>query len=302
MQASRPQPAMLEGLSRFLVEHEPHGEGFDVAHPAGLGSGRVSITCRGCGALHEYATATIEVERELTVEALPAQPAAEQIPSATPGTARPVTTEKRPPRQMRRSRLVTAGLLALAVAALAFAIVRLANDGGSDSSTPLTTVPANTVQPATPPPAPEPPPKPPAANGTGATVPVTTPAFALRAPRGWAQDTAHGGLLLHPRNGRSVSLQVFFQRRPGLSLSAMTAQTAAFLGSRGADSISPPQRLRVRGDPAFRITARTPNGNITATGIRHGATRYLLASRLSDGASGKQRAELTAVEGSFRPR
>ncbi len=68
MEASRRQPGMLEGLSRFLVQHERCGAGFDVAHPAGLGSGRVSITCRGCGARHEYATATIEVERELKIE------------------------------------------------------------------------------------------------------------------------------------------------------------------------------------------------------------------------------------------
>src|SRR3954454_4856417 len=65
MQTSRPQPAMLEGLSRFLIEHERCGAGFDVAHPAGVGSGRVSITCRGCGARHEYLTSTIEIEREV---------------------------------------------------------------------------------------------------------------------------------------------------------------------------------------------------------------------------------------------
>src|SRR5881397_343002 len=68
MEASRRQPGMLAGLSRFLVQHERCGAGFDVAHPAGLGSGRVSITCRGCGARHEYATATIEFERELSIE------------------------------------------------------------------------------------------------------------------------------------------------------------------------------------------------------------------------------------------
>ena len=72
VEARQRQPGMLEGLSRFLVQHERCGAGFDVAHPAGLGSGRVSITCRGCGARHEYATATIEVERELRVE--PAHP------------------------------------------------------------------------------------------------------------------------------------------------------------------------------------------------------------------------------------
>src|SRR5881397_2138089 len=79
MEASRRQPGMLQGLSRFLVQHERCGAGFDVAHPAGLGSGRVSITCRGCGARHEYATATIEVERELSFE--PAGPTVRHRPA-----------------------------------------------------------------------------------------------------------------------------------------------------------------------------------------------------------------------------
>jgi hypothetical protein len=86
------KPGMLEGLSRFLVQHERCGAGFDVAHPAGLGSGRVSITCRGCGARHEYATATIEVEREVRIE--PAQRGTEQ--EQEPGTARPIPPRAAP--------------------------------------------------------------------------------------------------------------------------------------------------------------------------------------------------------------
>lgn len=62
------QPQPLKGLSQFLVEHEQCGAGFDVSHPSGLGSGKVSMTCRGCGATYEYATATIEFEREIEFE------------------------------------------------------------------------------------------------------------------------------------------------------------------------------------------------------------------------------------------
>src|SRR3954454_22628719 len=84
MQTSRPQPAMLEGLSRFLIEHERCGAGFDVAHPAGVGSGRVSITCRGCGARHEYLTSTLEIEREVQFQGQPAQDAIAGAPAALP--------------------------------------------------------------------------------------------------------------------------------------------------------------------------------------------------------------------------
>jgi hypothetical protein len=95
MEASRRQPGMLEGLSRFLIQHERCGAGFDVAHPAGLGSGRVSITCRGCGARHEYATATIEFERELKIE--PAQPPGRPpAPPSPPRRAAPIPPRPAP--------------------------------------------------------------------------------------------------------------------------------------------------------------------------------------------------------------
>lgn len=100
MEASRRQPGMLEGLSRFLVQHERCGAGFDVAHPAGLGSGRVSITCRGCGARHEYATATIEFERELKVE--PADTSSRtESPLPPPPTRQPLPHPE-PPSSQRR--------------------------------------------------------------------------------------------------------------------------------------------------------------------------------------------------------
>ena len=294
MQASRPQPALLEGLSRFLVEHEPHGQGFDVAHPAGP-SGRVSITCRGCGARHVYATATLEIERELTIEAVPAS-AAEAERTATraevtpiPGQGRPARPAKAPERK-RPSRVVTAGLLALAVAAFAFAVIRLATDGNSSSR--------KTAQRTPPPPPanPEPSPRIP----TGRAMRIRTPAFALQAPRGWVRDTSQGGLLIHPRGRDLPSLQVYFQHRPGLSLAAMAGQTRTFLRSRGAKDVSPVRRLAVRGDPAFRITARTEGRIMTATGIRHGPTRYLLLVSRSE--KGPATRELGAAYASFRPR
>jgi hypothetical protein len=101
MEASRRQPGMLEGLSRFLIQHERCGAGFDVAHPAGLGSGRVSITCRGCGARHEYATATIEFERELKIETTKPPrhppPPPRRPPSAIPPRPAPYPDSLQPP-------------------------------------------------------------------------------------------------------------------------------------------------------------------------------------------------------------
>ena len=113
MEASRRQPGMLEGLSRFLIQHERCGAGFDVAHPAGLGSGRVSITCRGCGARHEYATATIEFERELKIETTPPPrrppPPPRRPPSAIPPPAPPPIRIRCSPRLLRFLRRATGG-------------------------------------------------------------------------------------------------------------------------------------------------------------------------------------------------
>jgi hypothetical protein len=164
--ASVEQSTALKGLSRFLVAHEPCGAGFDVSHPAGLGSGRVSMTCRGCGQTYEYATATIEFEREIELEPLatdaaapanaavvvpplppspPPPPELEALPEAGPeaetGLEAEPEPEPPPPESKQRGqahrlrdRTIVAALLVFAFAALAYAGVRLAHDRSSSSS------------------------------------------------------------------------------------------------------------------------------------------------------------------------
>ncbi|HEY5053472.1 MAG TPA: hypothetical protein VII45_08700, partial [Solirubrobacterales bacterium] len=182
MEATWRQPQTLKGLSSFLVEHEPCGAGFDVSHPAGLGSGRVSMTCRGCGSTYEYATATIEFEREVEFEPVGARedsappapptyvaqpPAAEIEAPADEGpddALEPVADEpepgkagsdakkkagrrRRPPKGWTRDRLITAGLLLFSVAALIFAVIRITGD--SESSNSAETAPPPAVATAT---------------------------------------------------------------------------------------------------------------------------------------------------------
>jgi hypothetical protein len=183
MEATWRQPQTLKGLSSFLVEHEPCGAGFDVSHPAGLGSGRVSMTCRGCGANYEYATATIEFEREVEFEPIGMGPRADAAPAPPPPPAyvaqpaapeieapaveaptdeleaaagAPVAEEaekeakkpppggRRPSKRWTRDRLITAGLLLFSAAALVFAVIRIAGDSGSTDQA-ETTPPAVTT-------------------------------------------------------------------------------------------------------------------------------------------------------------
>jgi hypothetical protein len=383
---------MLQGLSRFLVQHERCGAGFDVAHPAGLGSGRVSITCRGCGARHEYATATIEVERELKIEpaerraqpqppapaprpeppaqipeppaqipprpapypdsvrppapspppsgatgdtaaappsgdlppvgpgptagAAPAQrtsPSPHATPPAT-GLQRPGAPPlRRPPAESAlarfwRSPRATLALLVVAAVALGIAVVRLVNDNGGSSprTTPAATATSPTpgAPPATTTPAPAP-------SGTAPTpVPAPRPSsttlrtrnFTLQAPAGWTDRTSAGGLLLQPRGGGRVNVQVYFQRSPGLSRSQMAHQTARFLRHEVPGASLFPRQITIAGRPAYEITARGPGETAIAVDVLRGPYRYLLLRRIFAGATPQVSVAASRVVLSFRPR
>jgi hypothetical protein len=379
MEASRRQPGMLQGLSRFLVQHERCGAGFDVAHPAGLGSGRVSITCRGCGARHEYATATIEVERELTIE--PAQPPASQqrpprrspppipprpapypdsaerpaaagparertaaqagaaqgsgartgagagaLPSAgarrsagaavsagagTPGTQPRTAAPPRQPgamealRRFWRSPRATLALLIVAAAALGFGVVRLVNGGGSDNQVtqpaappPATSIspPATTPVPTSPIGGPEP------APAKLSTTTLRTERFTLQVPKGWTERTSTGGLLLEPREGGRVNVQVFFQRSPGLGLSRMADQTSHFLRHEVPGASLFPNKIRIGGRPAYEITARGPGETAIAVDILRDPYRYLVVRRIFAGAKPDTSQAAGRIVSSFKPR
>lgn len=368
---------MLQGLSRFLVQHERCGAGFDVAHPAGLGSGRVSITCRGCGARHEYATATIEVERELKIEPaerraqpqppappprseppapIPPRPAPypdttrQQAPAtppagARPGAAIPSATDLGAPagtvpaagpvappaggrvggrpaiaprqepapaiRAMRRfwrSPRATLALVVVAAVALGFGVVRLVNSGGGSTSP--TTRPAPLTAPsARPTPSPTPTPAPSGSAGgpvpapsQPATTTLRTQNFTLQAPAGWTDRTSTGGLLLEPRGGGRVNVQVYFQRSPGLGGDQMARQTARFLRHEVPGASLFPNEIRIGGRSAHEITARGPGETAIAVDLLRGPYRYLLLRRIFAGATPQVSLAASRVVLSFRPR
>ncbi|GEM_PF-5702954 len=357
MEATWRQPQTLKGLSSFLVEHEPCGAGFDVSHPSGLGSGRVSMTCRGCGATYEYATATIEFEREVEFEpigtglredAAPtppsppvyvAQPAvpeieapAEEAPTdeleviaAAPAAAEAETEAKgpppggrRPPKGWTRDRLITGGLLLFSVAALAFAVIRIAGDSGESTgqvpTPPVATTPTKHAKPAvTPPahhspPAPEPKPKPAAKPKPQKPPPdtrvVKTERFTVTVPQDWTERTAAGGgTLLAPPGDAPISLQVFYEDDPSLSSGKMSVQTAGFLSSRDPEAaVSAAKTLSIAGDPAFEVSANGPAGTQTALGVLADPYRYLVIVSADPGTSKSLQATAQKAMLSFEPR
>jgi hypothetical protein len=344
---------MLQGLSRFLVQHERCGAGFDVAHPAGLGSGRVSITCRGCGARHEYATATIEVERELTIEPaettgrpqpqppprrepppIPPRPApypesarrpAAAVPpeSERPAEAagprqaarsaegraarRPGTVVPRPEsaaiaawRRFWRSPQATLALLLIAAVALGIGVVRLVNGGGESNGTRPAPAPPVTSAPTPAPSGPigEPAPTP----SRPPTTTLRTQRFTVEVPKGWTERTSTGGLLLQPRGGGRVNVQIFFQRSPGLGLTRMAHQTSRFLRREVPGASLFPRKIRIGDRPSYEITARGPGETAIAVDILRDPYRYLVLRRIFAGAQPHTSFAAGRIVSSFRPR
>jgi hypothetical protein len=329
------QPAALNGLSRFLVAHEPCGVGFDVSHPAGLGSGRVSMTCRGCGATYEYATGTIEFEREIEFEPVAVAESAFAAPTAAAATvALPQRVSAAPPegggrrrrpwRQMSRrtrDRAMVAGLLGFAIVALAFAAIRLTGGQGSSSAGAPAAAAGAPVR-ATAKPAPAQPSRQPPAKAatkpaeqkaaTPAVKPATrplagekqvqTPRFTLIVPRDWTRQAEGGGLLLSAPGGGG-SVWAFYESNPQMSLEAMSGETARFLDSRvAAGTVAGPTLLRVDGHPAFEVSDRGPAISQTALGILAGPYRYLALKEVQAGAPASTRAAAARALRSFRPR
>ncbi len=301
---ARRKPAEVEGLSRFLVEHEACEGGFDINHPAGVGSGRVTVTCGGCGTRYEYLRD--QVSADGTAAAPPETPqrrAAPAAPERRRGEGRVADRRdpERPPRDaggshrprpQRRRRLepLALGLIALLVGALVFAVIRIAGGGDDGEQAP---------PPAT---AGEQPAAGEAQETADRYLGVRTASFAVAAPPGWSHRVAGRALLLRPPAG-AVSVRVYSQRAPELGLAGMAAGTAGLLRRRsGGGEVSGPNRVRYRGYRAFRMEARTRERRLRATGILAGDHRYLILTSIRRGASAPVLGQARRAELSFKPR
>jgi hypothetical protein len=319
MEASHRQPGMLEGLSRFLVQHERCGAGFDVAHPAGLGSGRVSITCRGCGARHEYTTATLGLESDAPAAPAPSEaprdpgrrripPRPAPYPDAAPkelpereaegmadrtglpetvpgagGADHEAAVVRRPDRESEDGDFwgsPRTTIALLAVAAVALVIAVIALLSDDNG---------NEVSPApTQPPAASAPSR---AGGPAAatapnppTVTLRTSLFSVELPNGWTRRSAGGSLLLEPPGSGRANVQIYYQASPTLSEAAMGRKTARFLRREVPGASLYPQRTEIDGQEVQEYTARGPGETAIAVNVLRGPYRYLLVRRIFAGA------------------
>ncbi len=330
-------PVSLEGLSRFLVEHEACDAGFDVDHPAGLGNGLISMTCRGCGKSFEYSPGTIEIEREIEFE--PVTMAASGVPPREllpMGEARARKPAPGGPNR-RRDRIVAAGLLGFAIAAFAFAVIRVldAREGSDELAVPTPAAKESKPQQgqATPQPqaqqtrakqpqAQQTQPRQPQAKQPQAQQPRQTPAaaapgapvagpgekemkmvrFSLIVPEAWTQRAAEGGTLIGPPGPGPVSVQVFFEENPAVGIGTMIDKSVEFARARaGGGAAGPVSRTRVGGNPAFEFRVRSAGGSEIVLGVLAGSYRYLVVGNAGPAASAAQEADLRRALATFLP-
>lgn len=286
------------------------------------------MTCRGCGRSYEYAIASIEFEREIEFEGRfepEPQPVAPAVSPPPPIPLSPGAPGK-PPRRGRletnwaKNRAITAGLLVVAVAALAFAVTRLSGEtGGSTAPTapvaadrepaprPVEASKARSKQaedaaPSEPEAKASPPAKPPARPVAGEKL-VATPRFTLVVPDSWARRAAGTGLALAPPGDPPVSILAFSEENPAMSLETMIAGTEEFLSSRApSGTVGNPRELLVGGNPAFELRDTGPAGSQAARGVLAGPYRDLVVTRVRADAPAAMRAAAARALHSFRPR
>ena len=321
MEASRPQP-MFESMSRFLAAHGSCGRGFEVAGPQGASGGGVSVVCRGCGARHRHATASIEIEREVRIDRVPgwrqaAAPGSAPAPAPPPPAVGPAPTAPPPavehPGPARGGREPAAapassstpsrtdthrgraglGVLALLAAGCAAAALLL---GGGDSGE-RALRPAGTG-PGLPPPASTNPLRP------RPTPTLRTASYTVPIPPPWTRREAAGGLLLEPRGANPVArVQIFSRPWPGLDRGEMIRLTRSLLRGRNPGAtISAAHPAPVPRGSAFAMSARAGQGAESALAILRGGQRYLVIRTVGDGASPSRQRQALQIERGFEPR
>lgn len=280
----------------------------------GAGTGRLSITCKGCGEAITYKAAEAG---ELAAGPNLTNGDSGHMEIAPPegdGLRKIATPAPREPkRSTDRSRLLPAILIGLLILTGALMItvglVRSGGDGRSDDETaapatqPTTseTTPAETAPQAT---ETEPP-----AQTTPAPAPSTPPVrlkrrdfegrFAMGVPVGWKAGSDEGAILIAP-GGSTAAIRVFFE--PGADRASDLAEGATrFLADEhdGAD-VSGPQPIKLGDEKGQRINATYSSGEESAVVLSAGGYTFLVLLRVDNGASETVAAEGEAALASFR--
>jgi hypothetical protein len=314
------------GIARFLAGHQGCDAGFDVARDRGQGSGRLRITCKGCGASIEYRAAEARNLADAEARTLdgarfgsPREPAAVVVsgaPIAGPaasaaGSGRAAGEADAERARGRLPSLAIAAIIVAGACLIAIGLLRGGGQGDGDAArTPtIATGPAPGSAGAAAP-----------SRGSGAPTqgnganPGNAPSeprprlsrrsvlgrFSLGVPAGWEQGVVDGAFVVSARGGRA-EVRVFFQRG-GTSLSALGSSASGFLASEhpGA-TVSRSRRGRCGERRGIRVAADYASGSELACVLRAGGYSYLVLRRVDNGADPAIRAAARASFASFRP-
>jgi len=299
-----------DALADFLAQHADHAKGFKTDYPGGLGSGRVAIKCKGCGARIER---TSEGTHELSGEPLaPPPPPRRRLPSTRSKQESKVASEAPaleagprptpappPPRRKkvkrtgepsaakggpaRRRGALTIALAAIAVASLLFVVLRVTggDDGSSDQGATPPAQPPIQSQSAVP------------AQQSAKPQTISGDGYSFRLPAGWQRSVRDGAILLAPRASTGVDQRLYYDGESGLSLDQMVASTTELLRRDHPDAkITTPSSSK---PGRAAIEATYPGGSSEATIIAKGSANLLLVSEISNGAAAADRSAAESV-------
>jgi hypothetical protein len=321
------------GIARFLSDHQHCDAGFEVRREAGAGTGRLSITCKGCGQGITYKAAEageLAAGPELTnggslaaapippALAAPEPPALPRTPSLEPTSPSRTPVGTSPVRGERGGlpRWIVPALIGLVIAAglvmIAIGLTRSGGEqGGEATPTAETPTQAETSPPSETATAPAPAPPPEETTPAPAPEPSAPPQgvrlkrqevdgrYAIGVPVGWDGDNDDGVLTLTPP-GRVAQIRIFYE--PGAESDVELADGAAgFLADEhNGAQVGQPQRVRVGGIRAFEVTATYGGGEETAMVLTRSGYSFLVLRRVDRGASEAVAAAANASFASFR--
>jgi hypothetical protein len=330
------------GIARFLADHQHCDAGFDVRRENEPGSGRLKITCLGCGQEITYKAAeagelagiglpAVNGEAAAAVEEpRPPQPPQPTPPRAEPGRERVPGPPRRdraaatvrgfpPPRPSRRASpripswiplILIGALIAGGVGMIILGLTREDEQPQAPAGT-AAEAPAEQTPPsdeAAEEPAPAEPAAPPAGDqpdAAPADVELTQRTFARRFEIGVPagwEDGVADGAVSLSAPGDTAEIRVFFEKGERPTGELAGAASSFLQGEHSGAEISAPRQIRVAGRRAARVRATYGGGEEIAIVLSARGFAYLITERVDRGASPQVEAEADAALQSFRPR
>ena len=291
-------------IAQFLAEHEACDAGFNVERSDQAGSGRVRISCEGCGKSTGYRMA----------EAGDMAAAGSVIPPSTAGKPYAAVkaadfeqarrTAERPSKPSARRRIgVPLAVLGICAAALVVGAGVLGSDDDEPAPDP-DPAPSAAVEPDPAPVKPEPqaPPKKLTVNGVELERRTFADVFSIGVPAGWEAVDSDDEKAEIEAPGSSAAVTVYFGPSD-LSPIEFAGTSELFLEQRHDGAVvGPLYPAKFKGRAVARARISYDGGEEIATFFSRGGVSYLLLKRVEGNASRRQVREAEATLDSFTPR